>query len=148
MLQRQFRGMSPMWREMEQLRREMDRLWGEVAAPFEAPALRGYPAMNVWMNENGAVVTTELPGVLSDNLDINVADNTLTVSGSRKPEELEEGATYHRRERAYGTFTRSFQLPFKVDPQKVEASLNNGILTITLPRAEEDKPKKIAVRVS
>jgi len=148
MLQRQFRGMSPMWRELEQLRREMDRLWGEVVAPFEAPALRGYPAMNVWMNENGAVVTTELPGVLSDNLDINVADNTLTVSGSRKPEELEEGATYHRRERAYGTFTRSFQLPFKVDPQKVEASLNNGILTITLPRAEEDKPKKIAVRVS
>jgi len=137
-----------MWRELEQLRREMDRLWGEVVAPFEAPALRGYPAMNVWMNENGAVVTTELPGVLSDNLDINVADNTLTVSGSRKPEELEEGATYHRRERAYGTFTRSFQLPFKVDPQKVEASLNNGILTITLPRAEEDKPKKIAVRVS
>jgi len=148
MLQRQFRGMSPMWREMEQLRREMDRLWGELAAPLEAPALRGYPAMNVWMNENGAVVTTELPGVLSDNLDINVADNTLTVSGGRKPEELEEGATYHRRERAYGTFTRSFQLPFKVDPQKVEASLNNGILTITLPRAEEDKPKKIAVRVS
>jgi len=148
MLQRQFRGMSPMWRELEQLRREMDRLWGEVVAPFEAPALRGYPAMNVWMNENGAVVTTELPGVLSDNLDINVADNTLTVSGSRKPEELEEGATYHRRERAYGTFTRSFQLPFRVDPQKVEASLNNGILTITLPRAEEDKPKKIAVRVS
>jgi len=148
MLQRQFRGMSPMWRELEQLRREMDRLWGEVVAPFEAPALRGYPAMNVWMNENGAVVTTELPGVLSDNLDINVADNTLTVSGSRKPEELEEGATYHRRERAYGTFTRSFQLPFKVDPQKVEALLNNGILTITLPRAEEDKPKKIAVRVS
>jgi len=77
-----------------------------------------------------------------------VADNTLTVSGSRKPEELEEGATYHRRDLAYGTFNRSFQLRFKVDPQKVEASLNNGILTITLPRAEEDKPKKIAVRVS
>lgn len=147
MLQRQFRGMSPMWREMERLRREMNELLGEVSAPTRLPVMRGYPAMNVWVNENGAFVTTELPGISPENLDISVVDDVLTISGSRKPEELEEGATYHRRERGCGTFTRSFQLPFKVDPAQVEAVANNGILNITLPRAEEDKPKKIAVRV-
>lgn len=136
-----------MWHEMERLRREMNQLLGETAAPSELPVLRGYPAMNIWVNENGAVVTTELPDVLPEDLEISVVDDTLTVSGSRKPEEAAEGITYHRRERGCGTFTRSFQLPFKVDPQKVEAATSNGILNITLPRAEEDKPKKIAVRV-
>ncbi len=145
MMLREFRGVSPMWREMERLRREMEQLFNEGA--FRSPMMRGFPAMNVWVNENGAVVTTELPGVLPEDLDISVVDDTLTISGSRKPEELEEGATYHRRERGCGSFTRSFQLPFKVDPQQVEAVANNGILNITLPRAEEDKPKKIAVRV-
>lgn len=146
MLQRPFRGMSPMWREMERLRREMDRLLSETAS-FAMPVFRGYPAMNVWVNEDGAIVTTELPGVNPEELDISVVDDTLTLSGTRKADELEEGATYHRRERGCGSFTRSFQLPFKVDPQKVEAVASNGVLTITLPRAEEDKPKKIAVRV-
>ncbi len=147
MLQRQLRGNSPMWREMERLRREMYQLLGETNAPDRLPVMRGYPAMNIWVNENGAVVTTELPGVLAEDLDISVVDDTLTISGSRKPEELEEGAAYHRRERGCGSFTRSFQLPFKVDPAKVEAVTNNGVLNITLPRAEEDKPKKISVRV-
>lgn len=145
MMRREFRGISPMWREMERLRREMEQLFNESLA--RSPMMRGYPAMNIWVNENGAVVTTELPGVLPEDLDISVVDDTLTISGSRKPETLEEGATYHRRERGCGSFTRSFQLPFKVDPQQVEAVTNNGILNITLPRAEEDKPKKIAVRV-
>lgn len=146
MMRREFRGAGPMWREMERLRREMEQLFNEEGAA-RSPVMRGYPAMNIWVNENGAVVTTELPGVLPEDLDISVVDDTLTISGSRKPEELEEGATYHRRERGCGSFARSFQLPFKVDPRQVEAVTNNGILNITLPRAEEDKPKKIAVRV-
>lgn len=136
-----------MWREMERLRREMNQLLSEGNAPARLPVMRGYPAMNIWVNETGAVVTTELPGISPDDLEISVVDDILTISGSRTPEELEEGAAYHRRERGCGTFTRSFQLPFKVDPTQVEAVTNSGILNIMLPRAEEDKPKKISVRV-
>jgi HSP20 family protein len=132
------------WRELERLRREMDRLsadwpragWGAAAA---------YPAMNVWTNEDGAVVTAELPGVAPEDIDISVVNETLTVTGTRQRDEV-EGATYHRRERSQGRFTRSFQLPFRIESDQVEASFERGVLHINLPRAEADKPKKIAVK--
>jgi HSP20 family protein len=133
------------WREMERLRREMDRLftdWSPRAGWGAAPA---YPAMNVWTNEEGVVVTAELPGVVPEEIDISVVNETLTVTGSRQPEEV-EGATYHRRERSQGRFTRSFQLPFRIEGDQVEASFERGVLRIHLPRAEADKPKKIAVK--
>jgi HSP20 family protein len=75
-----------------------------------------------------------------------VITNTLSVSGSRKRYELGEGERYHRRERGSGDFTRSFQLPFEVEAAGVEATYEKGLLRITLPRAEEDKPKKIAIK--
>jgi HSP20 family protein len=103
--------------------------------------------MNVWTSEDNAVLTAELPGCNPDALDISVVSDTLTLSGSRAQKELEEGATYHRRERTCGGFTRTFQLPFTVDPNKVEASFERGVLKVTLPRAEADKPKKIEVKV-
>jgi HSP20 family protein len=132
------------WREMRRLQHEMDRLFerertGLAAAPC-------YPAMNVWTNEDGAVVTAELPGVNADEIEISVVNDTLTVSGERQPEDVGEGGTYHRRERACGRFTRSFQLPFAVETGKVEATFEKGVLHISLPRAEADKPKKIAVK--
>ena len=101
--------------------------------------------MNVWTNEEGAVVTAELPGVAPEDIDISVINETLTVTGARQPEEV-EGATYHRRERSQGKFTRSFELPFRIESDQVEASFENGVLHIALPRAEADKPKKITVK--
>ena len=130
-------------REMERLRRRMDRLFDEPQPRlFAAPA---YPAMNVWTHPDGVVVTAELPGVKAEDLDISVLKDTLTLSGSRTADTPEGEYTYHRRERGYGRFTRSLQLPFQVEPGKVEAALENGLLTITLPRAEADKPKRIKV---
>jgi HSP20 family protein len=104
--------------------------------------------MNVWTNEESAVITAELPGVNSEEIDISVVGDTLTLSGNRQLEELGEGDKYHRRERSYGKFTRTFELPFLVEADKVEAVFEKGVLHISLPRAEADKPKKIAVKTA
>jgi len=148
MLRRPF-GTAYPWREMERLRREMDRLFSTAGSGLNAAPR--YPAMNVWTNENGVVVTAELPGVKPEAIEISVVSDTLTVSGNREPEDLKacEGHSegqYHRRERSCGSFSRAFQLPFQVEPNQVEATFDNGILRINLPRAEADKPKKIAVK--
>jgi HSP20 family protein len=132
---------------MDRLRRDMNRLFAQMPTGLAGDTAQNFPAMNVWMDKDGVVVTAELPGVVPDDIDISVVGDTLTLKGSRQPDELEEGGTYHRRERRYGTFTRSFQLPFQVEPDQVEATFGNGALQISLPRAEEDKPKKIAVKV-
>jgi len=134
------RAWSP-WREMERMRREMNRWF--ASAPSEVTA---YPAINVWLNEDGAVVTAELPGVSPEEIDISVVSDVLTLTGNRRPDALKEGETYHRRERSYGKFTRTFQLPFPVEPGKVEAKFKDGVLNVVLPRAEAHKPKKIAVK--
>ena len=133
------------WREMDRLQREMNRLFDDTY-PRRARRAAGYPAMNVWTNEDGLIITAEVPGVKPEDIDISVVGDTLTLSGSRKPDELKEDSRYHRQERGYGDFTRSIQLPFLANVKKVEATFQNGVLNITMPRAEEDKPKKITVK--
>jgi HSP20 family protein len=94
------------------------------------------------------VVTAELPGVDVKDLDINVVGETLTISGERKPEVVDKDAVYHRQERGFGKFTRMVELPFGVDANKIQAMLENGILKILLPRAEQDRPRKITVKTN
>ena len=142
MLRRRF--VPSMWDEMDRLQREMNRVFESFDRGY-APA-SGFPAMNVWMNEEGAVVTAELPGVNVNDLEINVVGETLTVSGERKLAELPKDAVYHRQERGMGKFTRTIDLPFAVESGKVQATLEKGILRILLPRAEQDKPRKISVK--
>ncbi len=146
MLMRPFGSFWSPWREMERLRREMDRLFATMPTILRGSAAPAYPAMNVWTNDEGAIVTAELPGVSPEDIDISVMGDTLTLKGNRQPDELQEGETYHRRERGYGSFTRTFRLPFQVEPDQVEAVFEKGVLRISLPRAEADKPKKIAVK--
>lgn len=130
--------------EMDRLRREMDRMFSAAGgAALSTP--EGYPAINMWLDGDNVILTAELPGVAHDELDISVEGNTLTLSGERKPEELPEGATYHRRERGCGKFTRVIKLPYQIDPEKVQAQLAEGLLSISLERAEADKPRKIKV---
>ena len=140
-------GYRSPWREMERLRREMYDLVSGLPTAEEATT-PGYPAINVWTNENGAVVTSELPGVEGDNIDISVVGDTLTLSGQRLPTEAGEGGTFHRRERRFGRFTRAVKVPFPVEPDEVEAVFDRGVLSIRLPRLEADKPRKIAVRAA
>ncbi len=138
------RSVPSVWDEMDRLQREMNRLFEDFDSGTQPIA--GFPAMNVWMNEEGAVVTAELPGVNVNDLDIRVVGQTLTLSGERKMEDLPKDAVFHRRERSKGKFTRTLDLPFLVDSEKVQATLEKGILRILLPRAEQDKPRKISVK--
>jgi HSP20 family protein len=141
---RRFRVPS-IWREMEQLQREMNRL---LESPFGRRSFiaPGFPAINIWTSEDSQLITAEMPGFNPDEIEINVSADTLTLSGERQSEDVAEGTRYHRRERDYGKFTRSVQLPFMVDTNKVDATFTDGILHIALSRAEADKPKKIAVK--
>ena len=134
------------WREIDRMQREMNQLMQSFPSFSGSRVAPSFPAINVWLSEEGAVVTAELPGVYPEDLDISVVGETLTLTGSRQPEELKEGEKYHRRERRFGKFTRTFQLPFTVEANKVEAKFDKGILHIALPRAEAEKPRKISVK--
>lgn len=127
------------WREMERLQQDVNRLLSRESAPT-------FPAVNIWASDQDVIVTAEIPGIDPANLDITVAENILKLTGSRKPEELKPGEVSHRRERASGEFTRSFRLPYAVDSGKVEAGYEKGVLKVRLPRAEADKPRKIAIK--
>ena len=105
-----------------------------------------YPAVNVWVNGDDAVVTTEVPGVDREAIDITVSGNTVTLSGSRPAEESGEGKSYHRHELRHGNFSKTIKLPFNIDSEKVHASYNKGILQVALPKLEADKPKKITIQ--
>jgi len=127
--------------EMRQLQRQMNRLFER-----HYPGSVDFPPVNIWTNEDDVVLTAEIPGVNVDDLDISVQGNVLTLKGSQKEEQLNENETYHRRERATGNFQRSWRLPFNVDKDNIDAKLEKGVLKLTLPRAEQDKPKKIEVK--
>jgi len=126
------------FRDLRRLQQEMERLTRSATTP------QGFPAINVYAHQDGIVITAELPGVKEDGLDVTVHRDTVTLRGQRQDQP--EGAQgYHRRERRSGPFGRTFSLPFQVDPERVEAKLSNGILTLTLHRPEQDKPKRIQV---
>ena len=143
---RRFRKPS-IWQEMDQLQREMNRLFDSTSRGrvLSAPS---YPAINIWTNDDGQLITAEMPGVHPEDINIDVNADALSISGERKPDDVAKDANYHRRERGYGAFSRTIQLPFMVDTNKVEATFKNGVLMIRLPRAEVDKPKKITVKSS
>jgi HSP20 family protein len=131
------------WTDLERMQNEMNRLFARLGS---TPA-QDYPAANVWTTEAKVVVNTELPGFAPNEMEISVAGKTLTLRGSREPMKPGEGESYHRQERWYGTFTKALELPYTVDPSKVEARFNKGVLSITLPRLEQDKPRKISVKI-
>ncbi len=145
------RKSSPtLWEEMDKLQREMNRMFDSsymnrfLDRPLNS---HDFPAMNVWTKaDSGQVITAEIPGMNVEDLDIKVAGETLTISGSRSAPEEGDEIKYHRQERGYGSFTRTIQLPFPIDIDKVEANYEKGVLKIWLPRAEADKPRKIAVK--
>ena len=136
---------------MQQFRDEMDRLVSNV---FTNPAVagatrlvtgRGFPALNLWENDEKLFVEAEVPGLKAEHLDVTVVGDELTIKGER-PEELPPEGSFHRRERGVGSFTRVMRLPSEVDADRVQAALNDGVLLLTLPKAETAKPRKIKVK--
>ena len=134
--------------EMHQLHDEMNRLFGRYANGSREFAARGYPPLNLWEDEDHLFVEAELAGFNLDNLEMYVTgENQLSIKGERKQPELGTG-TWHRQERGYGAFSRLVELPSVVDSEKVSAEFKNGVLTITLPKKEEVKPRRIEVKVN
>jgi HSP20 family protein len=130
--------------ELRRMQTEMSRL----SSGFSATTARDFPPINIWLGENSVVVTAELPGVTRDDVTISLQEDVLTLEGKREPKVQEDNVNWQRRERAYGTFSRTVQLPFRVDADKVQAHFNNGILEIELQRLEADRPKKIEIRAA
>ncbi|MGB2868076.1 MAG: Hsp20/alpha crystallin family protein [Bacteroidota bacterium] len=105
------------------------------------------PAVDIAEHENDYVVNVELPGVSKDDVKITLESNILTIRGEKKQEKESKDQSLHRVERSYGAFQRSFTLPTTVKNERIDAVFNDGILTVTLPKAEEAKPKQIEVKV-
>ena len=134
--------------EVDRLRQEVDSVFGSFLSGTEPFFSRVYPALNFSEKENNLLVRAELPGVKPESLDISVVEGRLQISGERKIDVEEQNIGYHRREREAGFFRRTIALPTRVDPGKVSAIMRNGVLTITLPKSEEAKPKKITVKTT
>ena len=133
-------------RPIYQLRDEMDRLLGGwIGRATGWPMFdRGQPALNVWENGDTLMVEVELPGLKPEQIEMSVSGGELSIKANR-PEDPPERMVYHRRERRQAPSQRVLRLPADVDSSKVEANLNDGVLTISLPKAESAKPRKIDV---
>lgn len=127
--------------------RDVSRLFHNfLETPSWAAGPKGYPALNVWQDEHAFFVQAELPGLRLEDLDLTVLSDQLKIRGQR-PELSDDGTSYRHRERHTGTFERSVRIPSPINSDGVAAVLENGVLTITLPKAEEAKPRKIEVKV-
>lgn len=136
---------------LSSLRDEIDRLFEAPLAEFARGSrlLSGWtPAMDVFEQKDNVVVRAELPGMKREDIEVSLHDNTLSISGERKFEESNKDHEVYRSERFFGRFQRSVSLPTLVSGDKVKASYKDGVLTVTLPKAEEAKPKHIDVSVS
>ena len=133
---------------LNQLRSEMDRVLSSfVGALPEAPWAAGgrsQPAVNVWEEGDAVKAELEVPGIKSEQVELSVVGGELSIRVERF-DEAAEGITFHRRERPVGSFTRVLRLPADVDADRVDAQLRDGVLTLTLPKAESAKPRKINV---
>jgi HSP20 family protein len=127
---------------------EMQRLTDQVLRGFggEAPVRAFAPAVDIFEDEGSIIVKAEVPGVKPGDVHIDVENNVLTLSGERKLEREEKREGYHRIESVYGTFTRSFALPESADPDKVEAEMNEGILTVRIGKRPQAQHKRIEVK--
>jgi len=133
--------------EMLSLRNAMDRMFDTNYNNLESttrPLAWGLP-LDVSENDDAFIVKASIPGVSPDDVEITFTDNVLTIKGEVKAEEEIKDARYHLRERRYGSFVRSVSLGSRIDNDKINASYENGVLTLTLPKASEVKPKRIAI---
>jgi HSP20 family protein len=133
--------------EMDRLRREMDRVVDTLTGGRGiAPAAGVFPALNMSEDDNNLYVRAELPGVAPADIEMTTKENNLILKGERKIAPEGEKVSYHRRERDAGKFRRIISLPTRVDADKVTAVCKNGVLTVTLPKAAEAKPRQIKVK--
>ena len=151
MMYRRFFGF-PSWEsrnpfaELERMKRQMERLLEGVRGPYLRQDAGVFPLINLTESKDSFFIRAELPGVVAGDLDIQATSNTVAISGERKIPAENKDARWHRREREAGKFSRMIAMPSEINPDKVDASLTNGILTVVVPKAEAAKPRQISVR--
>jgi HSP20 family protein len=139
-------------RMIDQFRSRLGRLFSDFLEDSPSrfggngfSAERVFPPINLWEDEGNVYAECELPGVQMEDLDVTVVGRDLSIKGQRMPKEF-EGAPFHRRERDVGSFHRVVHLPIDIDSKKVSAELQHGVLTMTLPKAAQARPRKIEVK--
>jgi len=131
----------PNFGRLANFQEELDRL-------FESPLTGWAPALDVHEDADNFVIRVELPGLKREDIGISLQDGALIISGERKSEKVEESVEIHRQERFYGKFQRALTLPVPVAADKVKAQYKDGVLTVTLPKTEEAKPRQIDISVN
>ena len=138
------------FRDLRTLQEEVNRLFtGSMPRSFDEEGIaRGAwsPSVDIYENKDGIVLEAELPGMKREDFDLSVENNVITLRGQRQFEKKNESDNYHRVERAYGSFTRSFTLPNTVSADAANAEYKNGVLRVTLPKREETKARRIEVK--
>ncbi len=136
------------WQEVNSLQREMNRMFDSFFQDSDESSSTSawYPSVDIKETSDVIDVYAELPGMTKKDIKISIRDNVLQISGEKQRDEHEEEANYHRLERIYGTFSRSFTLPAKVQVDKVNASFNEGVLHLRIPKADEEKPRLIEIK--
>ena len=146
-----FRGPQPResWVALDRLRRDMMRAFDSLGTGVGPARGTPFPPVNLYESTEGYVLTAEIPGVKSEDLDVSVEGERVTIRGERAIEYPSEGSTaLHRRERQTGVFHRAFDLPEPADPEKTEAVCRHGILMVRIPKSETHQPRRISVRAS
>jgi len=137
------------FRDLATLRERMNRLFEEAytsrGEEKDLVASTWNPSVDIYETENALVMKAELPGIDENDIELKIEDSTLTLKGDRKFEKETKEENYHRIERSYGSFYRSFTLPRNIDQDKIKAECENGILKVTLPKKAELKPKKVKI---
>ena len=142
------RGELSPWAPLRDIEGQFNRLLGELARDYDLFDTGWAPAIDLKEDEHVYTLEADLPGMKKEEIDIRVVDNVITLKGDRKHETETKEQGYHRVERRYGSFERTFELPGGFDANKIDAHFDNGVLKVTLPKREESKPKQIEVKVN
>jgi HSP20 family protein len=140
------RGLWNAFEQMDRMRRQLDQVFGSDASAGRGLLGSGvFPQINLTEDADRFYIRAELPGVTSDALELQATAKNLSIAGERKIEAENEGVHYHRREREAGKFSRIIALPTEIDPDRIEAKLEDGVLTVRVPKAEAVKPRQITI---
>ena len=136
------------FRELSTLRREMEDLWESFPGAREFLPMKGewLPAVDISETEDSLIVKAEVPGMEPKDIEISLSGDMLIIKGEKKQKSEEKKENFHRIETRYGSFSRTVRIPVSVDSEKIEASYDNGVLKITLPKKEEEKARQIEIK--
>jgi HSP20 family protein len=142
-----WRPMRDVWSIQNEINRTFDNFFGRTEREDWTES-RWAPAIDISENKDDLMVNVEVPGMKKEDIKVTLQDGILTVKGERKQEKEEKDKSFHRVERSYGSFCRSFTLPTTVQGDKIKANYKDGVLMISLPKVEEVKPKEISIDVA